>query len=639
MKVYTEVLKQFISDLPDTEVLKSVLTNHAFEVEEVIKKEKGDVIDLKVLPDRAHDTLSHRGVAREIATHTGKAFNEVVTQVLAPTAGISPVSMRIESELCHRYMALRIENVSIAKSPAWLSETLGALDQKSINTLVDLTNYVLLELGQPLHVFDADKIRGAITVRTARAGETMTTLDNKELTLTEEMLVIADDEAVLALAGIKGGKKAEVDANTKSIILECANFDSISVRKTAFKVGIRTDASKRFENNYPAAWGEQAFLRYVYLLQKEQPTISYGEVTDVYPNPKMPFLATVTTKRTNEWLGTQLSSGDISTILTKLHLEHVQKEDGVFEVTCNDNLFNIRSVDDQKYVSYQIIGHIGRVLGYDAGIQEKEYAPIKMQGQVVPYIAETDRIRNELVARGFVEVRTYHFQNEGEEELENPIANDKKFIRSSLYLGMSEALAKAAYNAPLLGRNDIFIFEIGTVVTKEKGEIIHLALSGFKQNQKKQKVIDVLKQTLSEIGLSGSVVKETDNYVEVVISSHNELFEATQDVVDLVHKSQYVNWKPLSVYPFMTRDIAFFVSEEAKQRDLQEIFLLWAGALCVRVDMFDEFEKTLEDGTKKLSQAYRLVFQSQEKTLTDEEVNGCMQNVEKEIKALGCEVR
>lgn len=639
MKVYTEVLKQFITDLPDTETLKSVLTNHAFEVEEVIRKEKGDVIDLKVLPDRAHDALSHRGIAKEIATHTGKKFNEITTQILAPTTGISPVTIRIESELCYRYMAIRIENVTTAKSPAWLSEILGVLDQKSINTLVDLTNYVLFELGQPLHVFDADKVKGIIAIRMARTGETMTTLDNKELVLTEEMLVIADDEAVLALAGIKGGKKAEVDTNTKSVILECANFDSISVRRTAFKVGIRTDASKRFENNYPSLWAEQALLRYVYLLQKEQPDISYGEVTDIYPNPKMPFFATVTTKRTNEWLGTQLSSSEISAILTKLHLKHVQKDDNVFEVTCNDNLFNIRSTDDQKYVSYQIIGHIGRVLGYDAGIQEKEYIPLKTQGQVVPYIAETDRIRNELVARGFVEVRTYHFQNEGEEELENPIANDKKFIRSSLYLGMIEALTKATYNAPLLGRNDIFIFEIGTVVTKEKGEVIHLALAGFKQNQKKQKVIDVLKQTLSEIGLDANVEKETDNYIEVVISSHNELFEATKDVVGLVHESQYVNWKLLSVYPFMTRDIAFFVSEEAKQKDLQEIFLLWAGALCVRVDMFDEFEKTLEDGTKKLSQAYRLVFQSQEKTLTDEEVNACMQNVEKEIKALGCEVR
>lgn len=639
MKVYTEVLKQFVPDLPSTSQIKELLTNHAFEVEEVIAIAGGDVLDLKVLPDRAHDALSHRGIAREITTHTDKKFNEVATQALIPTVDISSVLVRVESELCYRYMALRIENISTTKSPAWLSETLWALDQKSINTLVDLTNYVLFELGQPLHVFDADKVKGNITVRLARGGETMITLDNKEIFLSEEMLVIADDEAVLALAGIKGGKKAEIDANTKSVILECANFDSISVRKTAFKVGIRTDASKRFENNYPATWAGHALLRYMYLLQKEQPTISYGEVTDIYPNPKKSFVAIVTTKRTNEWLGTNLSSEEISLILTKLYLPNIKKEEGVFEVTCDDNLFNIRSVDDQKYVSYQIIGHIGRVIGYDSGIKEKEYKSLKEKGFVVPYIAETDRIRNELVSHGFVEVRTYHFQNDGEEELENPLANDKKFIRSSLKIGMSEALVKAIHNAPLLGRTDILIFEIGTVVIKENGEQIHLALAGFKQNQKKQKIIDVLKQTLSEIIPHAFIIIETDNYVEILISSHNKLFDPTEEVILLAGVSEFVKWKPLSVYPFMTRDIAFFVSEEAKQKNLQEIFLLWAGPLCVRVDMFDEFEKTLDDGSKKLSKAYRLVFQSQEKTLTDEEINTVMQNVEKEICAFGCEVR
>ncbi len=639
MKVYTEILKQFVPDLPAVSKIQSLLINHAFEVEEVISVEGGDALDLKVLPDRAHDALSHRGIAREIATHAGISFSEVESNALISDSDISSVVVKVESDLCSRYMALRLKNIIVTPSPEWLIRSLKALDQKTINTLVDLTNYVMLELGQPLHVFDADKVKGVIAVRMARTGEKMTTLDNKEVSLSEEMLVIADDEGVLALAGIKGGKKAEVDANTKSIILECANFDSISVRKTAFNVGIRTDASKRFENNYPAAWAQNALLRYMYLLKKEQPQITYGEVVDVYPNPRQSFTSTVSTVRTNQWLGTNLSSGEVSSILTKLHLPHVEKEGGIFEVTCDDNLFNIRSVDDEKYVSYQIIGHIGRVIGYDSGIQEKEYVPLKAQGMVVPYIAETDRIRNELVSRGFVEVRTYHFQNEGEEELENPLANDKKFIRSSLQFGMTESLVKATYNAPLLGRTDILIFEIGTVVSKEKGEQIHLALSGYKQNQKKQKLIDILKQTLSEIIPSAHIVTETDNYVEVVIASHNELFEATEKVVPLSCVSEYVHWKSLSVYPFMTRDIAFFVSDVAKTKGLREIFLLWAGSLCMRVDMFDEFEKTLEDGSKKLSQAYRLVFQSQEKTLTDDEINTVMKNVEKEIRALGCEVR
>jgi len=612
MKVYTEILKQFVPDLPDTKTLQLVLTNHAFEVEEIIPQEVGDVIDLKVLPDRAHDALSHRGIAREIATHTEKSFFAPQSSELVFQDGISSVSVKVESDLCTRYLALRIENIQVSKSSEWLATALHSLDQRSVNALVDLTNYVMFELGQPMHVFDANKVKGGITVRMARSGETMTTLDNKELALTPEMLVIADNEGVLALAGIKGGKKAEVDANTKSVILECANFDSISVRKTAFKTGIRTDASKRFENNYPRAWAEHAVLRYVYLLQKEQSDAVYGVLTDVYPHPRSNFTTVVTLEQTNKLLGTHLTAEQLSFILKRLHLEHVEQVPGVFEVICNDNLFNIRSTDDMQYVSYQIVGHVGRVIGYDSGIQEKEYVSIKEKGQVVPYIAECDRIRNELVKRGFVEVRTYHFQNEGEEELENPLANDKKFIRSSLQLGMGEALVKAMYNTPLLGRTDILIFEIGTVVSKEKGEEIHLALAGYKQNQKKQKLVDILKQTLSEIIPSAHIVMEIDNYVEIIISAHNELFEPTEEVVSLEHDSEFVNWKPLSVYPFMTRDIAFFVSEEAKRKNLQEVLLLWAGSLCVRVDMFDEFEKTLDDGGKKLSQAYRLVFQSQE---------------------------
>lgn len=638
MKVYTEILKQFITDLPDTKTLQSVLTNHAFEVEEIIPQDVGDVIDLKVLPDRAHDALSHRGIAREIATHAQVAFHEAVTNALNSNTNISPVSVKIESDLCSRYIALRIENIQVSKSPEWLVQMLRALDQRSVNTLVDLTNYVMFELGQPMHVFDADKVKGGITVRMARTGEKMTTLDNKEIALTSEMLVIADDEAVLALAGIKGGKKAEVDAHTKSVILECANFDSISVRKIAFKVGIRTDASKRFENNYPARWAEHAVLRYMYVLQKEQPNMVYSSLTDIYPNPRSNFVATITLSQTNKWLGTHLNQEELLSILKRLHLECVEKDNGVFEVTCDDNLFNVRSADDLKYVTYQIIGHVGRVIGYHEGIEEKEYIPLKEKGMVVPYIAECDRIRNELVARGFVEVRTYHFQNEGEEELENPLASDKKYIRSSLQLGIEDALTKAIYNAPLLGRVDISIFEIGTVVTKEKGEQIHLALASHKQNQKKQKTIDVLKNILKDIGYDTHLILENEHYVEAIVGNHG-MADPTEDVFALTMQNSNTPWKPLSVYPFMTRDIAFFVSEKAKEKDLQEELRLWAGVLCIRVDLFDEFEKTLEDGSKKLSQAYRLVFQSQEKTLTDDEINAVMQNIEKEIRTLGCEVR
>lgn len=640
MKIYTPILKHFLDTVPDTQTLKKIITDHAFEVEEVIEGAHGDVIDLKVLPDRAHDALSHRGIAREIATHTNAKYSELIHDTLIPDTSVASVAVHMESPLCTRYMALRIARVKIEESPTWIKESFSALGMRSINLLVDLTNYVLIERGQPLHVFDAKKVKGTIVVRMAHVGEKMVTLDNKDLALDESMLVIADDEAVLALAGVKGGKKAEVDAHTTEVILECASFDSISVRKTAFKTGLRTDAAKRFENNYPSVWADEALARYMTLLKREQSEIVYGAVTDLYANPRTPFAVDVSITRINLLLGTSLTQKEVTDIFTKLHLTFTLKTDDVYVMMCDDNLFNIREEEDKKYISYAIIGHIARVLGYEKGIPKKEYVALKEKGLVAHFTHESDRIRNELVARGFVEVRTYHFQNEGVEELENPIANDKKYIRSSLRHGMQDALTKGFYNAALLGMSDMSLFEIGTVVN-ERGEEVYVALARTYANLKKQKnTATELETILREVAPQIAYVKNFEQgIVEGMIESHNDVPVADSEPVSLVHLMENVVWKSLSPYPFATRDIAFFVSDEAKQKELKDVIFLWAGPLCTRVDLFDEFEKKLEDGTSKLSRAYRLVFQSHQKTLTDEEVNKVMQNVETEIKALGCEVR
>jgi len=635
MKIYTPILKNFLDAVPDTQTLKKIITDHAFEVEEVTEGLYGDVIDLKVLPDRAHDALSHRGIAREIATHTNATYSDSINDVLVPDTSVASVPVRVESPLCTRYMAVRITGVKITESSTWLKEAFLALGMRSINTLVDLTNYVLIERGQPLHVFDAKKVKGTIVVRMAHVGEKMTTLDDKYLTLDESMLVIADDEAVLALAGVKGGKKAEVDAHTTEVILECASFDSISVRKTAFKTGIRTDASKRFENNYPSAWADEALARYVTLLKCEQLEIIHSAVTDVYTNPRTPFIIDVSIARVNSLLGTSLTQKDVTDILTKLHLAFTLKTDDVCAVMCGDNLFNIREEEDKKYTAYAIIGHIARVLGYEKGIPKKDYIALKEKGLVAHFIHESDRIRNELVARGFVEVRTYHFQNEGVEELENPIANDKKFIRESLFEGLNGCLIGNLLNAPLLGKTTVSIFEIGTIITRNNVEEVHLAIT----RPADKKAIN-LKNVLHEVLPNCKIVNEYNEwFIEVYIADHSDLPVADSEPVSLMHSVENVAWQSLSPYPFATRDIAFFVSDEVKQKELRDIIFLWAGALCVRVDMFDEFEKKVEDGNLKLSRAYRLVFQSNEKTLTDEEVNSVMQNVETEIRALGCEVR
>ncbi len=638
MKIYTPLLAQYLGHVPASDVLKQKITDHAFEVEEVITTPHGDVIDLKVLPDRAHDCLSHAGLAQEVASILSLPFQTPATcSAFSPDSGLSSVPVSVEAKECKRYMAMRMRlPQGVTESPEWMKKMFEALELRSINFPVDLTNYILQETGQPMHVFDANKIIGTIHVRFARAGESVTTLDKKEVALTESMLVIADDAGVLAIAGVKGGVRAEVDASTTELIVECASFDAISVRKTAFATGIRTDASKRFENAYPSAWAMSALQRFVYLAQKEIPGITYGPVFDSHKEEEVFHTALFSHTRMNTLLGTALTHDEVHAFLQRLRLPAVQNGD-TYTVTYGHRLFNVREEKDRASVPQQIIGHIGRMVGYQSGIPVIAYVPQKEFGRVAPHIVRVDSIRAKLIEQGFIEIRTYHFVSNGEEELINPLAEDKKFIRSSLIPGVAEAVTKAVYHAPVTGRTDVSVFEIGTVVTKN-GEEIRLCVARAYASTKKQKKADEeLRALCADLGLQVGV--SADGVVEVFVANHNEVQEPVETYDIAPFQGEATVWQPLSVYPHMVRDVAFFVSDEARTHDIEKMLHDCAGELCVRVDMFDEFTKTLDDGSQKTSRAYRFVFQAQDRTLTDDEVVVSMNKVEEKLRALGCEIR
>ncbi|MFA6095334.1 MAG: phenylalanine--tRNA ligase beta subunit-related protein, partial [Candidatus Paceibacterota bacterium] len=216
----------FGSRLPRPARLAELLSAHAFEVEGIEKVAGDTVLDVKVLPDRAHYALSHRGIAREASVMTGIPTKPAASSHAAPDASVPAVLVRVDdSALCPRYMARRIEGVNITAAPAWLARPLERIGQQSINSVVDATNFVMYDLGQPLHAFDADKVRGQIVVRRARAGEKIVVLGGKEIELLGSDLVIADDEGAIAIAGVKGGKRAEVTEETRNIIIESANFN------------------------------------------------------------------------------------------------------------------------------------------------------------------------------------------------------------------------------------------------------------------------------------------------------------------------------------------------------------------------------------------------------------------------------
>jgi len=247
----------FDETLPSAEELGSLLTMHAFEVESVEKVGDDTVLDIKVLPDRSHDALSYRGIAIEIAALTQKALKphiQVLQSLDIPESNVLKAEV-LDQTLCRRISLMVIENVEVKESPIWLRERLEVIGQRSINNVVDATNYVMFALGQPLHAYDRNLLKEEggdwkIIVRKALNGETLIALDNKEYMLNAEELVIADgnSDKALGIAGIKGGKASEITKSTKHIVLEAANFEPINIRKTAKKLGLRTDASVRFEN-------------------------------------------------------------------------------------------------------------------------------------------------------------------------------------------------------------------------------------------------------------------------------------------------------------------------------------------------------------------------------------------------------
>ncbi len=607
----------FDKPLPSAEKLAELITFHAFEVEGIEKIGDDSVIDISVLPNRAHDCLSYEGMAREIGVLAGLDIRprEIKDIPESDTRGLNIFAE--DSALCLRYMGRVVEGIEIKPSPEWLKTRLSSIGQRSINNVVDIMNFVMFETGQPLHAFDADKLEGNIIVRKAKAGEKIATLDGKDIALDEEVLVIADKTEPLAIAGIKGGKKAEVTNDTKNIVIESANFAPGNIRKTSRKIGIRTDASARYENELTPEKTEVA-MRYVVSLLSEHAAganFKAGKTQDVYPVPQQPFFISVSVQETNALLGTNFEEKDIEEILKKLRFEFAVNENR-FAVTAPAERLDLRIKED-------LIEEIGRVYGYE------KISPVKpVFGDFTPAVNKTtyytDMIRRILTEDGFSEISTYAFTDAGDIEMENPIASDKKFLRRDLAGNMTKALDFNSKNASLLGLDIIKIFEIGKVFEKER-EYLSLCIGA-----RGKYILPEIEKTLSET-LGVSMEGQTNR--EMLTIDFGALLPKLPEPAQYEFPTKTEDdkrYKKISPYPFVLRDIAVFVPDGVKENEVLEI-ITGAGELLVQTKLFDVFQKTLEDGTKKISYAFRLVFQSQEKTLSDEEVGEIMEKVTAEL--------
>ena len=647
MKVSHAWLQTYFKDtLPTAEKLGELLNAHAFELEGMEKVGTDSVLDLKVLPDRSHYALCHKGIAREASVVAKMALKAPIKAQIEVNEGISTVAVNVEdSRLCPRYMARRVSGVSVMQSPAWLAERLTAIGARSINTIVDATNYVMFDVGQPLHAFDADKVEGDIVVRLARAGEKITILDGREIELRDTDLLITDSVGPLAIAGVKGGKRAEVTAATKNIIIESANFNPTAVRKTSTRANLRNDSSKRFENEITPDLCAEALDRVTALILELSPGARAGDITDVYPTPAKPWTVTVSVSYVSSMVGMSVSQAEVCDILKRQGCD-VSVSGDVLTVTPPLDRLDMKIPED-------IGDEIARIKGYAelVSVQTPDIAPTAID--TTYYWGE--RVKSILVSAGFSEVLLYALVPKGSFEVAYPLASDKSALREKLSPKLQQSLIENARNADLFGLETVRLCEIGKVFPKT-GEKTALCL-GIMQVKKKKGVTSesLLKETIKiletelgivvsdkvEIGPYGAVVEMDFDALVKVVSEKNGM----RMIKDLNFKplSKDKKYVPFSHYPFITRDIALFVQATVAGGEVAAALRAAAltaaetttGSLLVKgPDLFDTFSK---DG--KTSYAFRMIFQSFEKTLSDDEINGSMEKIYTDVKARGWEVR
>lgn len=378
MKVSYNWLQDHIDGkLPDPESLGETLTMGAYELEGIEKVGDDFILDFDVQPNRAADSFGHYGIAKEIGVLTGLPVKEYKVDGSKEDFK-SNLEVKVDVNECYRYVGREIKNIQIKESPDLIKKRLEALGQRSINNIVDFTNYIMLDTGRPMHAFDKDKISGDIIyVRMAEKGEKLVTLDGKEVTFDGDEMLVADGKEALVIAGIKGGSKAEVDKNTTNIIIEAANWDSAKIRFIRRKIGIETDSSKRFERGISPNWAEDAIKKMTDLVLEYASTdkTEVGNIVDYYPRPAGVFKTGISLEEINKRLGTSFSNKEVEDIIDRLKFEYKK-------VNAKENFVELaKSVEGKPYV-------FGASVLYDApnGFDCSSYISYcaKESGQSIP---------------------------------------------------------------------------------------------------------------------------------------------------------------------------------------------------------------------------------------------------------------
>lgn len=669
MRLSVEWIKELVPTDASSEELARTLTMAGLEVEETIESDIGPILDITVTPNRG-DCLSAIGVARELNAVYALPTPSIPNGEKIRTVDVNyQIKVVIEdSDLCSRYVARMVTNIKSKPSPEWMQKRLLAAGMRPINGIVDVTNYVMLETGQPLHAFDYEKLNGRrIIVRKARKGETIRTLDGVDRALSEDMLAICDADHPVAIAGVMGGEEAEMNESTKIMLLESAHFNPVSIRRTSKKLNLRTEASYRFERYVDPSSVDNAANRACQLIAE----YGLGDITtvasDEYPLRLSPKEIVFRPTRANAMLGYAIPKQDLTQALSRLGFAAIKERED--QIT-----YSIPSWRPDIQREIDIIEEVGRIIGYDR-IPERLPVGATTQGGDTLMGKITSKIRMGIASVGLQEIVTHSLLAPGKLEnnatsrqrieIRSALSSDLSGLRRSLLPGLLDAADRNARR----GQTPLAFFEIGKVFHHtENGYDENLEVGGLMaggiaakswvRDDKRPEADFYMAKGVAEIVSNLCSVSEleyvTSNDVRlhpgrsadiwldgqpvgVVGELHPDMkklhsirdkicfFELNLDkLITAKHKKQM--FVPLSSYPTMVRDIAPRVADTLPYEVVIKSVREAMPEILDKIELTDVFAgEQIGEGVKSLTLS--LTFRSTKRTLTDAEVNEALEKI------------
>lgn len=670
MKFSYDLLKKIFPAIPSIKESARLLDERVFEVDSV----DGPVLDIKILPNRYGDCASHAGIARELAIVSDKKFTYNVPVIINQPADLGTFSVKIEEpKLCRRYAARRFELAHpVGPAPVWMKKILAQCGIGSINAVVDTLNYAMLETGQPLHAFDAAKLANykntpRLIVRRARAGEPITTLDGRQLELSQNVLVIADDKQALAVAGIKGGMSAGISNQTHSIIVEAATFDPVSIFLASRATKLATDASIRFAHGLSSELVQIGIDRATQLLVKECGAKIVDSI-DYYPHPQHHGAILFDARQYARFIGTPIPVPQAKKLLQKAGFEIApamknKKQEDVFLVRPPAIRTDIEIPED-------IYEEVLRMRGIDSVVAIPP--AITMIAPFSDEIILTQELARDIsVAAGTQEVYNSSFIARGDYErisafgggvfeggfdlceVENPISEDKKYLRPSLMPLLFKSIAE---NAKFF--ESVNIFEVGHVSAQlpaknQRPEKTDEAVSwGLALYEKDSPLLiarakGVIERLVEGLGLPTAQFDHNDEgVVHVKIGTqrvgclvHEQVAKRVYATVAELNLSALSDMEkiekqfhPFPKYPAVTRDISIIIGGDIRIGEvIDEITQIATKQQLVQTDLIDEYTDE-EKFSGKQGLSFRLLFQSPERSLTDDEVNAVVARIHERLR-------